>query len=217
MIQRRKRKLKKNVKIILMTLLIVGLLICIIGFIVHRTKRIYATEGVFLDEAYGVAINTMLVDEGAVNRPEIKREIHYIVIHETDNFSSSATALNHALYLVDNSDQRVNGWHYTVDDHEIYHSIPDDEVAWHAGDQRKENGGNMTGIAIELCVNEGSDFEQTFINGAKLTAALCKEYNLTIKDVKQHYDFSEKECPANIRKEDRWDEFLKLVEKYMKE
>lgn len=214
MIKKRKLKLRKNVKIVLIALSAILLIFCVLSFL---NRRQYATEGIFLEEAYGVPIHTMLIDPGAINRPEIKREIHYIVIHETDNFSSSATSLNHALYLVDNSDQRVNGWHYTVDDSEIYHSIPDDEVAWHAGDQRKENGGNMTGIGIELCVNEGSDFEQTLINGAKLTATLCKAYNLTIQDVKQHYDFSGKDCPAQIRKDGRWDEFLRLVEKYMKE
>lgn len=212
----KKRRLKKNAKIVIAALA-AGLLLAAGCFIFFSNRRTYATEGVFLDEAYGVRINTMLIDEGAINRPGVKREIRYIVIHETDNFSSSANAFNHALYLVDNSDQRVNGWHYTVDDKEIYHSIPDDEVAWHAGDQRKENGGNMTGIAIELCVNEGSDFEQTLLNGAKLTAALCKEYNLTIKDVKQHYDFSQKDCPAKIRKDGRWEEFLELVKKYMEE
>lgn len=216
MAKKRKLKLRKNAKVVLIVVVLAIFLVAVVGFI-FSNKRQYATEGVFLDEAYGVTITTMLVNENAINRPQIKREIRYIVIHETDNFSSSATAQNHALYLVDNSDERVNGWHYTVDENEIYHSIPDDEVAWHAGDQRKENGGNMTGIGIELCVNEGSDFDQTFINGAKLTAALCKEYNLTIKDVKQHYDFSKKECPAKIRAENRWEEFLKLVEQYMKE
>ena len=217
MAKKRKLRLKKNVRIVLITLMAMILLLGVIVFTFCRNKRIYSSEGVFLSDAYGVPIVTMLVEEGAVNRPQIKREIHYIVIHETDNFSSSATAQNHALYLVDNSDERVNGWHYTVDENEIYHSIPDDEVAWHAGDQRKENGGNMTGIGIELCVNEGADFEKTFHNGAKLTAALCKAYNLGIKDVKQHYDFSQKECPAKIRSEDRWEEFLELVEKYMEE
>ena len=216
MAKKRKLKLRKNAKVVLIVVVLAIFLVGVVGFI-FSNKRQYSTEGVFFDEAYGVTITKMLVNENSINRPQIKREIRYIVIHETDNFSSSATAQNHALYLVDNSDERVNGWHYTVDENEIYHSIPDDEVAWHAGDQRKENGGNMTGIGIELCVNEGSDFDQTFINGAKLTAALCKEYNLTIKDVKQHYDFSKKECPAKIRAENRWEEFLKLVEQYMKE
>ena len=35
----------------------------------------------------------------------------------------------------------------------IYHHLPDDETAYHAGDGMEKNGGNMNGIGIEMCVN----------------------------------------------------------------
>ena len=50
------------------------------------------------------------------------------------------------------------------------------------------------------------------LHAAKLTAFLLKEYDLTIDDVKQHYDFNGKDCPLIIRQEGRWDEFLGMVQ-----
>ena len=49
-----------------------------------------------------------------------------------------------------NAGEGIVSWHYTVDDHEIYHHLPDDETAYHAGDGMEKNGGNMNGIGIEM-------------------------------------------------------------------
>lgn len=74
----------------------------------------------------------------------------------------------------------------------------------------------MTGIGIELCVNEGNDFEKTMENAAALCAALMRAYDLRIEDVRQHHDFSGKDCPNRILRDDRTEEFLKMVEKALK-
>src|SRR4051812_44950836 len=84
-------------------------------------------------------------------RPGIPMTPKYITVHETDNTAAGANAYAHAR-LQYNGNSRTASWHYTVDDHEIWQSIPDNEVAWHAGD-----GGNGTGnresLAVEICVN----------------------------------------------------------------
>ena len=46
---------------------------------------------------------------------------------------------------------------------------------------------------------------------AKLAAMLLIEYDLGINDVKQHYDFSGKDCPQVIRQSQRWNELLELI------
>ena len=79
-----------------------------------------------------------------------------------------------------------------------------------------ENGGNMTGIGIELCVNEGNDFEKTMENAAALCAELMKAYDLRIEDIKQHHDFSGKDCPHRILSADRTEEFVKMVQEATK-
>lgn len=162
------------------------------------------------EKVYGVSITNDYISEELPCRPGDRRRIKYIVIHETANTKQGANAANHSEYLKKGGAGNVS-WHYTVDDTEIYHHIPDNEVAWHAG----EHDGNEHGIGVELCVNSDGDFEKTFENGARLTAYLIETYNLDIEDVKQHNYFSGKNCPMTIREDGRWDEFLGRVEYYL--
>lgn len=209
---RLKREVKKKLKIILVLLSVVIAVVLAVGLI--WPKKTYATEGVFLESVFGVEVVHQIIPEGHQNRPEIKREIHYLVLHETDNFISSADAKNHADYLCDNTTD-INSWHYTVDENIIYHHLPDEEVGWHAGDKQTEGGGNMTGVGIEMCVNKGSDFDRTLDNAAKLTASLLEAYDLKIEDVRKHQDFSGKNCPAHLLNDESWKEFLNLVKSYV--
>ena len=162
---------------------------------------------------YGVEVITDYIEEGSHNRPGIQREIKYIVIHETGNSKKGSDAKNHSTYLKKNS-KVENSWHYTVDDTEIYHHLPDDEVGWHASDGLNKNGGNLNGIGIEICVNQDGDFDQAVDNAAKLTAYLMHAYRLKINDIKQHADFTKKNCPENLRDTGQWDEFIELVREY---
>ena len=100
-----------------------------------------------------------------------------------------------------------------MDDTEVWHSIPDDEVAYHAGDGA-EGDGNLHGIGVELCVNADGDFEKTFDNAARLTGWLMNAYDLSADQVKEHYDFSGKNCPQTIRENGRMEEFVALAEQY---
>lgn len=179
--------------------------------ITEEKKEIVA---VFPDEVYGVPVKTELVELGTDGRPGTKREIKYIVLHETGNFERGTDAECHSLLLTENS-QDSTSWHYTVDDHEIYHHIPDDEIAWHAGDGSKPDGGNTCGIGIELCVNEDGDFEKTFDNAARLVAYLLNAYELYTSSIKKHGDFISKDCPNSIIKNNRMGEFVSKVEEYL--
>lgn len=162
------------------------------------------------ENVYGVAVYNDFISETLPCRPGTLRKIKYVVIHETANAAKGSNAKNHSEFLKRGGEGKVS-WHYTVDDTEIYHHIPDNEEAWHAG----EREGNAHGIGVELCVNSDGDFEKTFENGAKLTAYLIEAYNLSIDDVRQHNHFSGKNCPMKIRESDRWDEFLQRVEYYL--
>lgn len=145
-------------------------------------------------------------------RTGIKRSIKWLVIHETGNKDRGANAKAHASYLNNVSKAKTPSvsWHYTVDDHEIYQHIPDDEVGWHAGDGTKANGGNMCGIGIEVCVNADGDFNKTMQNAAELVANLCKKYGFRNVGgiVRQHWEFTGKNCPQTIREKGLWQGFL---------
>lgn len=165
------------------------------------------------DEVLGVPLSVQYLSPEIDNRPGYLRKIQYIVIHETANHNRGADAQAHADYLAAGGDAETS-WHYTVDDHQIIQHIPDNEVSWNAGDKLRENGGNLNGISIELCVNEDGNFEQTLDNGARLTAYLLDAYDLSTGAVLQHFNFNGKNCPMTIRETGRWDEFIRLVERY---
>lgn len=170
-------------------------------------------EGVYPEEIFGIPVHTELLPETLPARPGERRTIKYVVIHETGNTAEGSDAAGHSAYLLSGKSGDTS-WHYTVDDHQIYHHIPDDEIAWHAGDRRTRDGGNLCGIGVELCVNADGDFEKTFDNAARLTAYLLDTYGLQLGDVKQHADFMDKNCPQTIRDNNRWPEFLEKVHEY---
>ena len=160
-----------------------------------------------------------------------KTSTEYIVVHDTGNSSKGATAEMHDRYITNlNNDASSTyiSWHYTIDDSEIIQHLPLDEVAYHAGDGSTVfgdiwnsttygksdciGGGNRNGIGIETCVDNGSDYTRTMRLTSKRVAELLIEYNLTIDRVKQHWHFSGKNCPQVMRENNRWDEFLNLVQ-----
>lgn len=185
---------------------------CILLVVLMSPKEKQPQDGIYPESAYGLPVYTDLLDPDLPGRPGTKRTIKYIVIHETGNVSNGAGAQSHNTFLHKGGEGKTS-WHYTVDDTEAYHHIPDDEIAWHAS----SDDGNEHGIGMELCVNADGDFDKTFDNGARLTAYLLNAYKLKVTDIRQHGDFTDKNCPATIRDEGRWDEFIKLVTKYKKQ
>ena len=185
-------------------------------WIIHVIIGGVPTQSRTITQAYGLEITEDIIPEDSPLRTGRQRTIRYIVIHETGNHLAGADAHSHNRYLHSGGDGST-AWHYTVDDKSAYHHIPDGEIAYHAGDRNKINGGNRCGIGIELCVNSDSDFEKVFTNGAKLTAKLIETYDLSIKSIRQHSDFMDKNCPETIRDKERWGEFIDLVKSYLKE
>ncbi|OIK11041.1 hypothetical protein BIV60_19010 [Bacillus sp. MUM 116] len=144
-------------------------------------------------------------------RPGIKMTPDYITIHETDNTARGADDVAHA-NLQFNGNSRQASWHFQVDDDSIYQSIPTDEVAWHAGDG--DGPGNMTSIAIEICVNSDGDFKKAVENAAWLTKKLMDELNIPLSRVVQHHHWSGKNCPKYLRSGEKgidWNNFLTMV------
>lgn len=95
-------------------------------------------------------------------------------------------------------------------DGEIIQCIPVDEVAY------ASNNRNSDTISIECChPDESGEFTpETYESLVKLTAWLCKELNLSEKDVIRHYDVTQKVCPKYfVDHEDAWKQFLRDVKK----
>lgn len=128
----------------------------------------------------------------------------FIVIHETANLSKTAGAQAHA-NLQKNMNSRDASWHYQVDDKLIIQSFEDDIKCWHAG------SANSQSIAIEICVNSGSDFKKAVKNAEELVKHLMKKHNISVLNVKQHNYFTGKNCPTFLRNGSRginWSTFI---------
>lgn len=78
-----------------------------------------------------------------------------VTIHETANYRRSADAQSHATYMQGAGKYSQVSAHYYVDDCGAVRTLPEEEVAWHAGDGTKTGGGNMGTVAIEICENWG--------------------------------------------------------------
>lgn len=166
-----------------------------------------------------------IVPDGSPLKPSRKRtSTNYITLHNTGMAHPTATAkgLNEYIHTTD----RIASWHFSIDDYEAYQELKLDEVGWHAGDGSTTygmihysesaskwciGGGNNNSIGIEMCVYAGCDFNMVMRNTAKVVSKLLVMYNLTPSDIRQHYDFSGKNCPQVIREAGRWTEMIELI------
>ena len=155
----------------------------------------------------------------------------FITIHSTDNPARSANALNHAKAMRNGLRSRHNRshfltWHFTVDDHSIFQSLPTTETGEHAD---YEGPGNRSSIGIEMCVNRGNDIAKTIDRTARLTAMLMRQYRIPLNHVVPHMhwrrirfsdgrDMGYKKCPAILLDQGKlgakWKAFLAKVAVY---
>lgn len=146
-----------------------------------------------------------LIPISPTRRPGIKMDWDTITVHNTGNPKS--TAENERAWLTNPQNSRQASWHYVIKEDTIIQAIPDNEVAWHAGDGR--GPGNMKSIGIEIC--ETGDLEHSKRTAAKFIAAKLKEKGKDVKSVKQHYDWSGKDCPRLLRPV--WPAFIAMIQK----
>lgn len=161
-----------------------------------------------------VNVIKQLVSQEVVNQRSYGKgnKIQYITPHQTGNMGIGANAQMHA-NLQSNLNSRQASWHYQVDDRIAIQSFEDDVMCWAAGDGR--GPGNTASIHIEMCINADGDYEQTINNGAALVKMLMDKYGLDRSRIKQHHDWSGKNCPAQLRagyKGITWEDFLNKVD-----
>lgn len=209
--RRRRRNFRPLIVLLLFLLIILGIVFGV-SKLLHRGGAEEEEQGYEMLTLRDFPVYEHYLDSDAVGRIGGKRKVLYVVIHETDNFTAGANAARHDTFIHQNAMQEKLSWHYTVDDHEGYHHIPDTEPAYHAGDGMQPNGGNTSGIGVELCVAEDNDYEQTLKNGAILAGYLLYKHHLGMDALKKHQDFSGKVCPARLIGENRWDEFCNMVQ-----
>lgn len=157
-------------------------------------------------------IKQKFIPKGTKARSGYAMTPKYITLHNTANTKKGADAESHADYLSGSGKNSYVSYHYVVDDKEIYQLLPDNEMAWHAGDGSTGTG-NRQSLAIEICENSDGDILKATNLAVELTAYLMKKYGISINNVVQHNKWSGKNCPNRIRKGDpyNWTTFKNKV------
>jgi N-acetylmuramoyl-L-alanine amidase len=191
-----------------------------------------AISGVAPAGAAELKITQDIIPPGNCGRP-LHRPMRptFVTIHSTDNTSRSADALHHALAMNKGLRGRHNRtgfltWHFTVDDHSIYQTLPTNETGEHAD---YEGEGNRSSIGIEMCVNRGNNLDITIDTTARLTARLMRQYDIPLDHVVPHMhwrmirysdsrDLGFKKCPRILldggRLGPKWSAFMAKVSSY---
>lgn len=104
----------------------------------------YMYSGVSLYLFEDLKIIEQITPANMSNRPGDIFEKHYITVHDTASGAESANAKSHANYV--NEGGGGTSWHYSVGNDGIYHQIPDNEKAYHAGDGTRPYKLNATGV-----------------------------------------------------------------------
>lgn len=140
----------------------------------------------------------------------------YVTIHNAATKGSAKQIHEYNKACITGAPDGIKSWHYSVDEAEAYQALPDNINAWHAGDG---NGpGNRESISIEIArdLDYSTDlYQRSEDNAARLAAFLLKKYNLSVNDLRRHYDWSGKICPHRIIEADSWDDFKSKVAGYM--
>lgn len=122
-----------------------------------------------------------------------------VTIHNTGNDKKGADAKAHGRYLQGGGKDKAASWHYAVDKDFAVQSVPESEIAWHAGDG--QGRGNLQTVAIEICMNSDGDLLKATDNAAKLAADILRRNNIVNAAgwLWQHNNWSGKDCPQMIR------------------
>lgn len=181
-----------------------------------------------------VKITQALIPEGRYGRAKNGRmSPRYITIHSTQNYGAGADARTHARLLQRGGLTSRNNslgyltWHFSVDAHSIYQSLPTNEQGQHAD---YEGTGNRKSIGIEMCENRGNSRAATLDRTARLTADLMRQHNIPLSHVvpHQHWErirysdgknLGHKNCPnflmTNGRPGAKWQAFLNQIKSHL--
>ncbi len=137
-----------------------------------------------------------------------------ITVHNTSNWNKGANAIAHANLLRGSWKSNYTSWHYVIDDTRAVRCIPENEVAWCAGDGRGD--GNMKTINIEICDNSDGNILQATENAAELCAQILQRYGVSNASayLYQHNHWTGKDCPYDIRRGNPcdWNTFVNKVQ-----
>ena len=156
------------------------------------------------------AMDVNLLTPNPYSRPqEAMGTIQGIVIHYTANPGSTAMENRSYFEGLKDSGETYASSHFIVGlDGEIIQCIPSSEISY-ASNQR-----NYDTLSVECCHpdDSGQFTEETYQSLVKLTAWLCKHFQVPVDGVIRHYDVTGKICPRYfVEQPEAWTRFLSDV------
>lgn len=116
-----------------------------------------------------------------------------ITIHQTGNVGAAAKNNHNYMKNCNKNGDRIASWHFTVGYDEIYQAQSTNYKTYHAGCAN----GNNTSIGIEICMyNDKAKQKQAYDNAIALVKILMSYHKFSASQVKRHYDWTKKHCPA---------------------
>lgn len=187
----------------------------------------------------GVTIKEYLLTKHNINNISLPskrvKPLKGITIHNTEDLANIEDDGRNYTASTVNGNMRTVRVHYYVDDLYAWQNLDESMQNWSCADGNGD--GNATTIAIECIMKSPYDAEslKAMDNCARITAYLCKKYNLTVDDIYTHTYWlhmrdkdsiskcgdkdkicttrhNYKTCPLYIIPQ--WDKFLELVVKY---
>lgn len=130
-------------------------------------------------------ITEALIPSNLPNRPGIiKESTKYITIHDTAGAREGSGAVAHMKYVTNGGGG--TSWHYSLGNDGIFHHLPNNEVAYHAGDGSRtyslENS-NVKATTPNPEVNISEDGYYTLNNQKTTILAPTNEEEILTKDV----------------------------------
>ncbi|CAN5133559.1 hypothetical protein BH23VER1_BH23VER1_21220 [soil metagenome] len=200
---------------------------------VTASNKVPATPTIPAQWRSSLAITDYMIPAGKFARWRMTpmRPTH-ITVHSTANYARGATAERHAQGLRkgglkgEHNALGYLAWHFTIDDHSVYQSLPCNETGEHAD---YDGPGNRKSVGIEMCENRDGDFNKTLDRTARFVAVLMKEYGIPLNHVVPHYHWhrvrhddgkvlGHKACPGplmtNGKPGPKWDAFVRSVARY---
>ncbi len=155
------------------------------------------------------------IETGNQNRPGDSITPKFITIHNTSNSDSGADAKAHSrfvretgFYTTKSGKTIYVSWHFSVDDTYIINHLPENEMAFHAGERA-----NNQSLAIEICMHRENNQNKANTNAAMLTAYLCKKHRINVSNIVPHKEWTGKDCPTLLL--NSWNDFIAEVNSYM--
>lgn len=194
----------------------VGIVLLIVLFFYFGISKIWAGRNQYRErtgeeiDASRPELDVQLLTVNPYSRPGTKTgKINGIVIHYTANPGSTARQNRDYFEGLKDSHETKASSHFVVGlEGEIVQCIPTWEVAYASNDRNSDT------VSIETShpKKDGKYTKETYRSMVKLTAWLCKKFDLNENDVIRHYDVTGKICPKYfVENEEAWKKFLEDV------